>query len=50
MTLNILNFNFSNFNLESKKTWLFLGASIIIIASIILMFINENKNNKKISE
>ena len=50
MTLNIINFDFSNFNIESKKTWLFLGASIIIIASIILIFINENKSKKKISE
>jgi len=47
MILNILNFDFSNFNIESKSTWLFLGASIIIIATIILIFINENKSNKK---
>jgi predicted tellurium resistance membrane protein TerC len=47
MILIILNFDFSNFNIQSKKTWLFLGASIIIIATIILIFINENKNNKK---
>ncbi len=48
MALNILSFDFSNFNIESTKTWLFLGSSIIIIiASIILIFFNENKNNKK---
>ncbi len=47
MILNIMNFNFSNFNIESKKTWLFLSASIIMIASIILIFITENKKIKK---
>jgi uncharacterized membrane protein len=47
MVLNLLNFDFSNFNIESKKTWLFLGASIIIIASIVLIIINETKSNKK---
>lgn len=46
MMLNILNFNFSNFNIESTKTWLFLGASSVLIASIILIFVNENKNKK----
>ncbi|RKD94118.1 hypothetical protein BXY64_4281 [Marinifilum flexuosum] len=47
MLINILNFDFSNFNIESKKTWLFIGASIIIIASIIQIFVNEKKFNKK---
>ncbi|PCI02822.1 MAG: hypothetical protein COB81_04760 [Flavobacteriaceae bacterium] len=43
MIINILNFDFSNFNIESKKTWLFLGASIIIIASVILVFYKKKK-------
>jgi len=47
MLLNILNFDFSNVNIESKNTWLFIGASIVIIASIILIIANENKLNKK---
>lgn len=47
MLLNILNFDFSNFNIESKKTWLFLCASAIIIASIILIFYTENKKKNK---
>ena len=47
MLINILNFDFSNFNIESKKTWLFLAASLILIASIISIYFNENKDNKK---
>ncbi|CAM3828342.1 LPXTG cell wall anchor domain-containing protein [Flavobacterium gelidilacus] len=47
MTLNILSFDFSNFNIESKKNWLFLGASLVLFASIILIFVNENKNKKR---
>ena len=47
MLINILNFDFSNVNIESKNTWLFIGASIVIIASIILIIVNENKLNKK---
>ena len=47
MTLNMLSFDFSNFNIESKKTWLFLGASLVLFASIILIFVNENRNKKK---
>ena len=47
MLINILNFDFSNVNIESKATWLFIGASIVIIASIILIVVNENKFNKK---
>ncbi len=47
MLINILNFDFSNFNIESKKTWLFIGASIIIIASVIQILVNEKKFNKK---
>jgi hypothetical protein len=43
MILNILNFDFSSFNIQSKKNWLFLGTSIIIFATIILIFINEKK-------
>ena len=47
MLINILNFDFSNVNIESKATWLFIGASILIIASIISIIFNENKLNKK---
>ena len=44
--LLILSFDFSNFDFESKKTWLFLASLVVIITAIILMFIKENKNNK----
>jgi predicted tellurium resistance membrane protein TerC len=47
MTMNMLSFDSSNFNIESKKTWLFLGASLVLFASIILIFVNENKNKKQ---
>ena len=47
MLLNILNFDFSNISIESTKFWLFISASIIIIAAIISIVTNENKNNKK---
>jgi len=46
MFLNILNFDFSN-GIESKKFWLFLIALIILVASVVLIFITESKNNKK---
>jgi len=46
MAINMLNFEFSEFNIESKKTLLFLAASIFFIVSIIKIFINEIKNNK----
>lgn len=49
MTLNILNFEFSNFDIESTKTCLFLAASALIIASIILILSKEIKHNKKLN-
>ncbi|BAX82137.1 hypothetical protein ALGA_3845 [Labilibaculum antarcticum] len=50
MTLNILSFDFSNFNIESKNTWIFLAASIIIIVSITALVINENKKKRIIDK
>ncbi|TXD80267.1 hypothetical protein ESY86_20785 [Subsaximicrobium wynnwilliamsii] len=46
MLLNILGFDFMNINTASTKFWLFLGATIVLIASVILIFVNESKNNK----
>ncbi|WP_370424531.1 hypothetical protein [Tenacibaculum dicentrarchi] len=41
MFLTILNFDFATFNIESKSTWIFISASILLIASIVLLFINK---------
>ncbi len=45
MLINILTFDFSNFNIESQKTWLLIGASIVLIASTVLIFAKENKRS-----
>lgn len=47
MLINILTFDFADIDTASGRFWLFIGASIIIIASIILIVTNENKNNRK---
>ncbi|MBE7686893.1 hypothetical protein [Tenacibaculum finnmarkense] len=41
MFLTILNFDFATFNIESKSTWIFISASILLIISIVLLFINK---------
>ncbi|CAL2087608.1 conserved hypothetical protein [Tenacibaculum dicentrarchi] len=41
MFLTILNFDFATFNIESKSTWIFISASILLIASVVLLFINK---------
>ncbi|ALU75864.1 hypothetical protein G1L02_03080 [Tenacibaculum finnmarkense] len=46
MFLTILNFDFATFNIESKSTWIFISASILLIISIVLLFINKNKTIK----
>ncbi len=43
MALNILNFEFSEFSLNSLKTWLFIGALLIIIVAIFVIFKNEKQ-------
>ena len=47
MTLIVLNFDFSSFNIETKNTWLFLAALIVLIASIVLLFKNKKTTNTK---
>lgn len=47
MLLNILNFDFSSFNFESLKTWLFLGELIILIVAGISIIINAIKESEK---
>ena len=46
MLLNIIGFDFQNVNTASRDFWLFLGATMVLIASVILIFVNESKNNK----
>jgi len=47
MTIMVLNFDFSSFNIETKKTWLFLAALTVLIASIVLFFKNKKITNTK---
>lgn len=47
MLIHILNFDFSNISIESKKFYVFIAASIIFIVAIISIVTNENKNNRK---
>ena len=46
MSLNVLSFDFSNFDIESAKTYLFLASCLLIIASVIALVINENKSKR----
>ena len=47
MILNILNFGYLNFNIESFSFWLFIGSTLILIAAFIKIFVTENKEKKK---
>lgn len=47
MILTMLSFDYATFNMESKRTWYFLAAVIILIASIVLIFVKENKLDKQ---
>ena len=47
MILNILNFGYSNINIESFDFWLSLSASIVLIVALVKIFITENKEKKK---
>ncbi|MDN3494288.1 DUF645 family protein [Winogradskyella bathintestinalis] len=47
MILNILNFGYSNFNIQSFDFWLSLSALIVLIVAIVKIFITENKEKKK---
>jgi hypothetical protein len=47
MILNILNFGYLNFNIESYSFWLFISSTILLIAAFIKIFITENKEKKK---
>ncbi len=47
MILNILNFGYSNISIESFDFWLSFCATIVLIAAIVKIIINENKEKKK---
>jgi hypothetical protein len=47
MILNILNFGYLNFNIDSFSFWLFIGSTLLLIAALIKIFITENKEKKK---
>ncbi len=46
MILNILGFEFSKFDLNSINTWLFIGALLVIITAMFVIFKNEKQQNK----
>lgn len=46
MLLHILAFDFSSFDITSKKTWLFIAAIMVIIATIAAIAILIGDNNK----
>ncbi|PCE66534.1 hypothetical protein B7P33_04350 [Sediminicola luteus] len=43
MLLHVLNFDFSTFSWQSKSTWFFLAALILIVASAWGIFKNEKE-------
>ena len=47
MLLQVLNFDYTNFSLESKKFWLFIGAMATLVATVIMIFMKEHRLNKK---
>ena len=47
MSLNILNFGYSNISFESTKFWITLGSIFVLIAAFVKIFITENKEKSK---
>lgn len=44
MLLMVIGFDYSHFDITSKRTLLLLGAVIVIVAACILIFLNERKD------
>lgn len=47
MILNILNFGYLNFNIDSFSFWIFIGSTLVLIIAFIKIFVTEDKEKKK---